>query len=270
MRERRIYDSANRISRITVAPVDPSTSQWVPSLDLEYTYLSGEGHLASETDHLRTDSVTYSYDNMARLTTAQASSGIWGVSMRYDAFGNRTGQQPVKGVAPTRAAVAQIATNHLLDPSISYDANGNITAMPQLSLSYDVENRLATAVHVVNGTDRYGYTPSNQRFWLSTSIGSDTVEEVYLYGMAGELLATYKLNSDSDNNLALTLISMNMYLQSRLIQSRGEVVVTDRLNAVRAWGSRSAGTRATRYLPKSRDHRLTPKELPRQSIGTTD
>jgi YD repeat-containing protein len=75
--EQRTYDSRNRLTRITATPVDPGTSQWVPSLDLGYSYVTGDGRVASETDYLRSDAVSYSYDNMARLTTAQTSSGIW-------------------------------------------------------------------------------------------------------------------------------------------------------------------------------------------------
>ena len=33
--------------------------------------------------------------------------------------------------------------------------NGNLTAMPMLTLSYDIDNRLVQATHSVNGTDQY-------------------------------------------------------------------------------------------------------------------
>ena len=49
--------------------------------------------------------------------------------------------------------------------SHSYDANGDLTAVPSQTLTYDAENRMIQAVHSSNGTDRYVYDPSNLRVW---------------------------------------------------------------------------------------------------------
>ncbi len=73
------------------------------------------------------------------------------------------------------------ANNRITTSGYSYDANGNLTAMPMLTLSYDIENRLKQATHSVNGTDQYAYDPSNRRVWKNDSLG----EKVYFYGVDG-------------------------------------------------------------------------------------
>ena len=53
----------------------------------------------------------------------------------------------------------------LLDSSYTFDANGNLTAMPGLGLTYNVENRMTQAVSNLNGTENYGYDPAGLRVW---------------------------------------------------------------------------------------------------------
>jgi RHS repeat-associated protein len=65
-----------------------------------------------------------------------------------------------------------------------YDANGNVTATPDLGLSYDVENRLVGA-----NQEHYGYGPGNQRVWKQWPDGH---EEVYFWGPDGRKLGSYR------------------------------------------------------------------------------
>jgi RHS repeat-associated protein len=57
------------------------------------------------------------------------------------------------------------ATNRIATPGHAYDGNGNLTTMPYLSMSYDVQNRLIQTDHTTNGTTQYGYSPGGQRVW---------------------------------------------------------------------------------------------------------
>jgi hypothetical protein len=77
------------------------------------------------------------------------------------------------------------ATNRIVTGRHSYDANGNLTAMPSLSMSCDVENRVIQTVQTQNGTASYRYNPWNQRVWSSTGTG----ETVTMYGPNGERIA---------------------------------------------------------------------------------
>jgi hypothetical protein len=53
---------------------------------------------------------------------------------------------------------------------------------------------------------------------------------VFLYAPGGRRLATYKLYTDGEGKLSFTLISSNVYLGKRVVQSNAESIVVDRLN----------------------------------------
>ena len=128
-----------------------------------------------------------------------------------------------------------------------YDANGNLIKLPWVDLEYDVENRLAKASSGVKGTELYGYDPANRRVWRRTAAGS---EEVYLYApTTGQRLATFALNTDAHGALSLTLVDTNVYFGGRLVQSRGDGVLADRLGAVRGRGNAAKAAVSTKYLP---------------------
>jgi RHS repeat-associated protein len=85
------------------------------------------------------------------------------------------------------------ATNRITTAGYGYDANGNLTSMPLLTLSYDIENRLVQATSSLNGTEYYVYDPGNQRVWKEG--------KVYFYGVEGNLLGTYGDGSNTDYNV---------------------------------------------------------------------
>ncbi len=74
-------------------------------------------------------------------------------------------QTVTKGTAPTLSVLVDPATNRITTGGYGYDANGNLTSMPNLTLSYDIENRMVQAVGSV--TERYVYDPGNQRVWTA-------------------------------------------------------------------------------------------------------
>ena len=102
-------------------------------------------------------------------------------------------QTVTKGTAPTLSVLVDPATNRITTGGYSYDSNGNLTAMPLLTMSYDIENRLTQAISSLNGTERYVYDPGNQRVWKEG--------KVYFYGVEGNLLGTYGDGANSDYNV---------------------------------------------------------------------
>jgi RHS repeat-associated protein len=66
--------------------------------------------------------------------------------------------------------------------------NGNMTQMPQLTMSYDVANRMVSSNHASAGTQSYGYNHANQRVFVRNG---NTVT-YYLYGLGGERLMEFE------------------------------------------------------------------------------
>jgi RHS repeat-associated protein len=88
-----------------------------------------------------TQSCTYGYDNLARLTSAGCGS-VWSQSFTYDAFGNikESGSQSFQ---PTYSATTNQMTNTgAVTPT--YDTNGNLTYDGFYNYTWDGEGNLAT------------------------------------------------------------------------------------------------------------------------------
>mgnify|MGYP000893573577 CR=1 FL=1 len=128
------------------------------------------------TDAIANHTVTYTYDDLNRLQKAETPAGApneWGNSYTFDGFGNLTAKTVTRGSAPSLSINVDGNTNRITTAGYSYDANGNMTAVPNVTgMAYDVDNRLTTA----NG-EQYGYAPNNQRIWLRKSGGADSDEE---------------------------------------------------------------------------------------------
>jgi RHS repeat-associated protein len=65
-----------------------------------------------------------------------------------------------------------------------YDANGNMTQMPLMTMSYDVANRMVSSDHSSQGATTYRYNHANQRIYMKTG----TKISYFLYGLGGERL----------------------------------------------------------------------------------
>ncbi|HTT89842.1 MAG TPA: SpvB/TcaC N-terminal domain-containing protein [Acidimicrobiales bacterium] len=121
----------------------------------------------------------YAYDSVGNFQTVThtAASGSWTRSYSYD--------QPAAPAANNRLTSTTIGTT---TERYTYDGNGNVTSMPQLSLvSWDWANRLAAAASqiVVEGTPEttyYRYDSSGQRTVKVTNnqAGTRTAERIYL------------------------------------------------------------------------------------------
>jgi len=83
------------------------------SLNLQYNFsaTNNNGKIASETDVVSGETVTYTYDSLNRLATATSSTPAWGQSFGYDGFGNLTTVATTKGSAPNLSVTYSAATN---------------------------------------------------------------------------------------------------------------------------------------------------------------
>ena len=160
----------------------------------------------------------YTYDSLGRLATAGSAS------YTYDGFGNR-----VQQTSPAMYLTYNASNNRITSTGYSYDDNGNLTTMPNLTMSYDVENRLAEA-QTQNATERYRYAPSGQRVWKQKLVGT---MEWYFYGVDGRLIGTYVRCS-----MVETLFqeqSTNVYFGGRTLQAQGQTgIKQDRLGTTNA------------------------------------
>jgi RHS repeat-associated protein len=238
------YDARNRATRVLAAPVDLTVADGqLPTVDLEYRYRSDDGKLQSETDHVAGKTVSYDYDNHGRIAAAASSDAAWGLEYDYDSFGNRTSQTVTQGQGYSQSVQHDPLTNWMLDSSTSYDANGNITQLPNMQMKYDAQNRLIR-VDTLNGTEKYAYNHKNLRIWNKASDGSESLN--FYHGTKN--LASYAVVTDASGNLSFKVQKTNIYFGKRLAQSGGDVVVADRLGSTRAWSAKK-GAKTASYTP---------------------
>ncbi len=204
--ETRQYNARLQMWRQTVSGV----------MDMEYRYSATQnnGRLTQSKDWITGEEVTYTYDSLQRLISAVTTGPEWGQSFTYDGFGNLLNQTVTKGSAPSMSLLVSGITNRITSAGFAYDGNGNLTAAPGMTMTYDVENRLATA-----GGEQYAYGPDSRRVWKRFANGT---EELNFYGITGE---------------KLTGAHSYEYFAGRLIRMDNQVVWRDRLGSVRANGS---------------------------------
>jgi YD repeat-containing protein len=142
----RAYNPRGQLTRLTSTG---STARMYPypvaqPVDLEYCYSASanDGRITQMKDWIGGEEANYQYDPLGRLTQAQTTGPEWDQNFAYDGFGNLRSEVASKGTAPTGYHNYDALTNRLTDSRTSYDANGNLTAMPGLAMTYDVENRL--------------------------------------------------------------------------------------------------------------------------------
>ena len=181
--------------------------------------------MASATDNLSGEQVTYTYDQLNRLTQAMTNDA-WGLSFGYDGFGNLTQQTRVQGtIAPVMSVTVNPGTNRITTAGYGYEANGNVTQTPDgMTYDYDVANRMVSTNAV--------YNPKNQRVFDGTYY--------YCYGANGELLGKYQATWGTGGNPTVLRLQgqTNLYFNGRAIQLQGHGwVMTDRLGSVRVNGN---------------------------------
>jgi len=83
-----------------------------------------------------------------------------------------TAQQVTKGSGYNTNLSYNGLTNQIATPGYGYDANGNLTAMPALSMGYDGKNRMITSTPT---TGRRRCTPTGRAGsgWAERSAGPE-------------------------------------------------------------------------------------------------
>jgi RHS repeat-associated protein len=228
----------------------------------QYVYPAGQNNGRISQSISGGQTVSYTYDSLNRLATAQATDGSWGNAYSYDGFGNLTAKTVTAGSAPNFSGSYDLATNRGGGAygSAYYDANGNPlygTIDPAtgnlVQYSYDVENRIVSAYE--NGGPStgygYGYDPQGKRILTQTSgLGTPsngspnavTFDTFTFYGITGQRLSTFGViasqwaNSGYCNGARYCAVGGPgswLYFGGRLISNFINGVMTDRLGSVR-------------------------------------
>jgi RHS repeat-associated protein len=221
---------------------------------LQYVFPSApnnDGRITQMEDLVAPEEVNYQYDSLGRLTLAETTGSQWGQSFTYDGFGNLTSEAAVqdKGPAPTVNRIYDQTTNRLLPTTdYTYDANGNLTVMPGMALTYNVENRLVQATTNLNGTEHYGYGLDGLRVWKQ---GPDGIIHVLYNGSGGKPLADFYF--DTGNNGVRGGAPM-VYFAGKRVDNRS---VEDRLGT----GVVEGGTNRMAYFPYGEQRSGTATEV---------
>jgi RHS repeat-associated protein len=238
--ETRTYNSLLQLTR-----EQQTSSQLGVLMDMTYTYSSNQnnGQVAQTVDAVSGETISYQYDALKRLSSA-SSTQSWAETYTYDGFGNLTQMTPT-GTAPTLSVLVDVATNRMQGTGMGYDANGNLTNTAAWSLTYDVANRVSVA-----SQELYAYAADNHRIYRRTPGG---VDEIYVYGMAGEKLGTYTVTgtgtASGSDVIFLSQKSTNVYFAGKMITAEGNQVEVDRLGSVRSGGPPNPGYQDQRYYP---------------------
>lgn len=170
----RSYDTDNRLASYTLG------SQ---TINLDYDLAS---RIVAATDAANaTDSKTYAYDNLDRLTTFVSPSS--NQSYGYDLTGNRTSLTVGANTYSNTIAATSNRLTQMSGPTAkanTFDANGSITADTVNQYTFDARGRLTQAVTPL-GTATYGINGLGQRV-QKTLDGTSTV---YHYDLNGQQIA---------------------------------------------------------------------------------
>lgn len=239
------------------------TRQTVPGrIDQEYRYTAGQnnGRISQMKDWISGEEVTYAYDALNRLIQAVTTGPEYGLNFSYDGFGNMTSQHAFKGLALDTNLGYNGSTNRVTSAGYGYDANGNLTAMPYLSLSYDVQNRLIESTHTLQGTQQYGYDAAGRRVWKKTlpSNLQDYTMGIEFRGPDGNLLTTCSVRYQSWNpewsseSLEGTCSEQRLYFAGRHMWTQAKPKLMETGEWVSEWRNLAVGDRlgsTGKYLP---------------------
>jgi RHS repeat-associated protein len=227
--------------------------QYAPNgeIDMQYIYTAGQnnGRIAQSIDGYLPETVNYTYDSLNRLSNAAATNGAFSQSYTYDGFGNLTSKSAA-GFYPAYSATFNPANNR--QNGVAYDANGNQTAQG----TYDVSNRLVTSS--IGQSYAYDYRGKRIVKWTGGAA------EVYFYGIDGKKMTTLTC----DASLNCSSAAYNVSFAGKLVQSKGNTVVTDRLGSVR-WSS-LGGVTGFVYFPYGEERTITPANLEKFGTYTRD
>ena len=189
----------------------------------KYSYTSGQdnGQIATQTDVISGEVISYQYDSLQRLITASATgdpSGAWSQAFTYDGFGNLTQKNSTN--APALSVAVDSSTNRLIS-NASYDANGNMTGYAGATYSYDLRNRMGQA-SVSGGSVAYGYDSANHRIYKGLLNGTTySAEEIYFYGVEGHKYGTWQINPSS--GVLLQATATKQWFGGRLLVPQNQI-----------------------------------------------
>jgi RHS repeat-associated protein len=179
--------------------VTRATSSNGTTFDLAYAYDLGggvnNGNLVNLTNNRDTTrSVSYTYDTLNRVSTAQTSgstgSFCWGQGFGYDRFANLLNVSVTKCSAPSLSVTVDNG-NHVTGSPYNYDAAGNMMHDNNNAYTFDAENRLTTGngtTFTHDGDDWRVKKSSGELEWHDTSCGGDLVD---VFDLSGNLKAEY-------------------------------------------------------------------------------
>jgi RHS repeat-associated protein len=204
-----------------------------PTATIAYTYSATQnnGQISQVQDQISGETIVYQYDALKRLTSASStpisgsSPAAYTQTYQYDGFGNLTAK--VLNGTSTPIPV-NAATNRL--SSASYDANGNMTSGSGATMVYDEANRISSAAETSGGTEYYGYSADNKRFYKHTP--TTGTEQLTFYGARGEKLGMYTIINSM--GLALSPSATNIWFAGKLILESNQATVQDRLGTNRS------------------------------------
>jgi RHS repeat-associated protein len=225
--------SYNNLLQVTRMTATNALSQQT-LMDVLYNFSSTQnnGRIVSSADNVTGENVSYTYDALNRLSTASAGS-MWGESYTYDGFGNLTSKSVTQSPAPAMSAT-YYANNQQM--GISYDGNGNQTWDSGYVTQYtwNVENRLAKT-QGSGTTTWYSYDHKGRRVMKDASSTPGTYSsgnwEFYFYGIDGQKVMT--LGCSFYSGAYNCYPRFDIHFGRKLLQSKGNPVVTDRLGSVR-------------------------------------
>lgn len=181
------------------------------SEDLDY---DANGNITAVTDGIGGPrSKSFGYDDLNRLTSANAT-GLWGTqAYTYDALNNlrtlQTGSQISTYHYDTTNKLASISSGTSTLTSYLYDSRGNVTGKNATTLVFDQKNQLSQIV----GGGSYAYDAAGRR--VSKTIAGTTT--YYFYNQAGQLMYQWAPGSGLSTSF--------VYLGSKLVGDNESVVL---------------------------------------------
>ncbi len=226
----------NSLGQLTSMVAGLATFPYTAYENLSYNYPTGtdNGKISSMSNAISGETVTYTYDSLNRLLTANGSG--WGEQYGFDGFGNLLSKTVTAGSGPSLSQAVSATTNQIVGQS--YDANGNTGS------GYDVENRLISAA----GGVQYGYDAQNRRTWVwsggSDAYGNPNAYLVNLYSPGGQKLGSYQINTYNTAESGVELTTCSTLMTSDQYFGSRRLAVIDQLGSA-GNSSTSGGT----YFP---------------------
>jgi RHS repeat-associated protein len=144
-------------------------------LNLSYSYDQGSGknngnvvQITNGRDSTRT--VSYTYDQVNRLSTAQTAS-TWGNSYVYDAWSDLLQKNVIRGTSESMTLTVN-NKNQVTTPAFTYDGAGNVTWDTGNALKYDAESNMTPvsgATYTYDGDGRRVQKSDGTLYWVDDS-----------------------------------------------------------------------------------------------------